>query len=312
MTTTAPNSAPQQPSYVIVGAGVFGASTALHLIQKYPGASVTLVDRDAYAAATRVAASWDWNKVVRADYADIAYCRLALEAQDKWRRDPLWMPFYKETGIYWISRTGIAQKVLDNFRELGRECSDEDLCSLPVDEAKVLYGGLFDEADYEGVERVLVNKTSGWADAKGALQAVIEKAVELGVKYVVAEVAELTFGAGVDAGIAEGEVCTGIRTASGETIEATHVILSTGSFTPRLLDESASVTGMEALRAGDRIIAAAVTTGLTQLDDETAAKFAQMPVCIQENPPERGKEHSRSERSIFGDFSFERCLSMTS
>lgn len=48
--------------YVIVGAGVFGVSTAYTLIQKYPNASVTLVDRDAYDAESRVAASWDWNK----------------------------------------------------------------------------------------------------------------------------------------------------------------------------------------------------------------------------------------------------------
>jgi len=48
------------PSYLIVGAGVFGVSTAYTLIQKYPHASVTLVDRDAYDADTRVAASWDW------------------------------------------------------------------------------------------------------------------------------------------------------------------------------------------------------------------------------------------------------------
>ena len=65
-------------SYLIVGAGVFGVSTAYHLIQKYPHASVTLVDRDAYDADSRVAASWDWNKVVRADYDDLVYCRLLL------------------------------------------------------------------------------------------------------------------------------------------------------------------------------------------------------------------------------------------
>jgi hypothetical protein len=36
------------PVHLIIGAGVFGVSTAYHLIQKYPNASVTLVDRDAY------------------------------------------------------------------------------------------------------------------------------------------------------------------------------------------------------------------------------------------------------------------------
>lgn len=55
--------ASKMQSYIIVGAGVFGVSTAYTLIQKYPQASVTLVDRDAFDAESRVAASWDWNKV---------------------------------------------------------------------------------------------------------------------------------------------------------------------------------------------------------------------------------------------------------
>ncbi|KAI1779206.1 FAD dependent oxidoreductase [Hypoxylon cercidicola] len=265
-------------SYIIVGAGVFGTSTALHLT-RFPDASVTLIDRDAWDAPRRVAASWDWNKVVRADYRDPVYCGLALAAQDVWRADPLWRPFYRETGVYWISRTGFAQAVLNNYRRLGRP-TEGKLFALPVAEAKTRYEGVFDEADYTGVENVLVNTTSGWADAKGALRAVTQRAVELGVKFVTAEIEALEFDA-------EG-ACVGVRTASGETYTAAHTILSTGAFTPKLLEQTAESTRKDAFRAGDRIIAAGVTTGLAQLDDETAKEFAQMPVCIQEIPPERG------------------------
>ncbi|KAI1761498.1 FAD dependent oxidoreductase [Hypoxylon sp. FL1150] len=268
-----------QRSYIVVGAGVFGTSTALHLIRRFPDASVTLVDRDAYDASTRVAASWDWNKVVRADYRDPVYCKLALDAQDVWRADRLWSPFYHESGVYWISRTGFAQAVLDNYARLGRP-TEGRLYALPLAEARRRYGGIFDEADYTGVENVLVNTTSGWANAKGALRAVTEKAVELGVKFVTAEIEALEFD--------EDGACVGVRTASGETYTAAHTILSTGAFTPKLLEKTANSTGKDDFRAGCRIIAAGVTTGLAQLDDETAKEFAQMPVCIQENPPERG------------------------
>ena len=47
--------ASDKPSYLIVGGGVFGASTAYHLIQQQPDASVTLIDRDHFEAPTRVA-----------------------------------------------------------------------------------------------------------------------------------------------------------------------------------------------------------------------------------------------------------------
>ncbi|KAI1379904.1 FAD dependent oxidoreductase [Hypoxylon crocopeplum] len=267
-----------RPSYIIVGAGVFRTSTALHLIAKYPDASVTLIDRNAPDDPSRVAASWDWNKVVRADYRNPLYCRLALEAQDVWRQDPLWRRFYHESGIYWISRTGFAKEVIDNYTKLGR--STAGLYSLPVEEARRQYGGIFDEADYTGVENVLVNKTSGWADAKGALRAVTEKAIELGVKFVTAEVASLEFD--------DDGNCIGVRTSDGETHKAAHIILSSGAFTPKLLDGVAQATGKDAFRAGDRMIAAGVTTGLAQLEGDTAKEFSEMPVCIQEIPPERG------------------------
>ncbi|KAK6211991.1 hypothetical protein LQW54_005519 [Pestalotiopsis sp. IQ-011] len=267
----------QAPSYLIIGAGVFGASTAYHLIQRHPDAVVTLVDRDPYDAPSRVAASWDWNKVVRADYADIGYCALALEAQDVWRSDPLWRPFYHESGIYWISRTGFSQQVLDNYKKLGRQA---DLYSLPVAEARRLHGGIFDEADYEGVAEVLINNTSGWADARDALRKVIETAVEQGVRYVVVEVASLE--------IDDEGTCRGVRTAGGDILRATHTILCSGSFTPKLLERSAEVSGIEGLRAGERIVSAGVTTGLTRLNDQDRKTYSGMPVCIQENPPERG------------------------
>lgn len=159
------------PSYIIVGTGVFGVSTAYALIQKYPSATITLIDRDAPHAPVRVAASWDWNKVVRADYDDLLYCRLALESQDIFRSDPLWSPHYHETGIYWLCRGDYAKQVLANYAALGRRA---DLRAVPVEEAKKLYGGLFESADVRGVTEVLVNRSSGWAAAGDCLGAVTD------------------------------------------------------------------------------------------------------------------------------------------
>jgi glycine/D-amino acid oxidase-like deaminating enzyme len=266
-----------KPSYIIVGAGVFGVSTAYHLIKKYPDASVTLVDRDAFDADSRVAASWDWNKVVRADYDDIVYCQLGLEAQDVFKSDPLWKPYFHETGIYWICRSEYAQDVIDNYKTLGRNA---DLSAVPVDEARKMYDGLFNDADYTGVKEVLINKTSGWAAAGDCLRAITCKAVELGVKYVTAEIAALQFD---DRGR-----CCGVKTATGETLTASHVILCTGAFTPKLLELSAESSGLTDLRAGPRILAGGIATGMTQLDDKTYERFTAMPVGIQGYTAETG------------------------
>ncbi|KAG8532531.1 uncharacterized protein KY384_002408 [Bacidia gigantensis] len=263
--------ASSEQSYLIVGAGVFGVSTAYHLIQKYPKASVTLVDRDAFDAESRVAASWDWNKVVRADYDDEVYCQLGLEAQDIFTSDPLWMPYFHKTGIYWMCRSGeYAQDVIQNYKKFGR---DNDLAAVPVNEARGMYGGLFEDADYTDVKDVLVNRNSGWAAAGDCLRAVTDKTLELGVKYVTAEIASLHFD---DTGR-----CCGIKTATGDLLKATHVILCTGAFTPKLLELSAQSSGLSDLRAGSRIVAGGITTGMTQLDDESYERFAAMPVGVQ-------------------------------
>jgi hypothetical protein len=257
-------------SYIIVGAGVFGVSTAYYLIQKYPTASVTIVDRDAYDANTRVAASWDWNKVVRADYDDFVYCKMAVEAQDIFKSDPLWKPYFHETGIYWMCRTDYAQDVIKNYQKLGRKA---DLRAVPIEEARKLYSGLFEEADYTGVKEVLVNKTSGWGAAGDCLKAVTKKAIELGVKYVTAEVTGLQTDS-------DGRV-HGIKTADGKILTATHTILSTGAFTPKLLARSAQSSGIKALDAGQRIVAGGIATGMHKLDSESHKTFASMPVGMQ-------------------------------
>ena len=262
--------APSNPSYLIVGAGVFGVSTAYHLISQNPNASVTLVDRDAYDAERRVAASWDWNKAVRADYDDLVYCRLALEAQDVFRSDPLWQPFFHQTGVYWICRSPYARDVIDNYRRLGRTA---DLEAVPIAEARKLYGGLFKDADYSAATEVLVNRTSGWAAAGDCLTAVTRHIVELGVRYVTADVATLRFDAGGR--------CTGVETKTGDVLSADRVIVSAGAFTAKLLEVSAASSGLERLRAGPRIVAGAIATGMAKLPEDELPRFADMPVGMQ-------------------------------
>lgn len=270
--------APNNTSYLIVGAGVFGVSTAYHLIQKYPNATVTLVDRDAYDAESRVAASWDWNKVVRADYDDKIYCRLALEAQETFKSDPLWQPHFHQTGVYWTCRSDYAQNVITNHKELGR---NDDIVALPVAEARKLYDGIFDNADYTGVKEVLINRASGWAAAGDALQAVTRKCIELGVKYVKADIATLEFdGRGS---------CNGVRTKDGDVLSASRIIVAAGAFTPTLLEWSAVESGNAGLRAGERIMAAGITTGMAQLDKEQHQRFKGMPVGFQGYTPEEGE-----------------------
>ncbi|KAJ3567524.1 hypothetical protein NPX13_g6736 [Xylaria arbuscula] len=79
-------------SILIIGSGVFGLSTALALTQRseFPSNTpITIIDRspDPDVFPARDASSIDSSRIIRADYADLAYAELAAEAQKHWRQN---------------------------------------------------------------------------------------------------------------------------------------------------------------------------------------------------------------------------------
>ncbi|KAK0653130.1 sarcosine oxidase-like protein [Cercophora newfieldiana] len=254
-------------AYVIVGAGVFGSSIALHLIREYPSAHIVLIDRAPFPS--QVGASWDWNKVIRADYTNPLYVRLALEAMEHWRADPLYEPFYHQSGLAWVDNKDLARTIVDNYDKLG---ASEKTRLITPDEARGLWGGVHSDANYYDSTEVFLNESSGWADAAKTLTKVIETAVAAGVKYVVAEAKEIVFD--------EQGSTVGIRTAKGELLSASHVILATGATTAKLLADSAPQR--KEMQADGRVIAAAICEGMVTLSDEDAAYFRQGPCFLCE------------------------------
>ncbi|KAJ1332946.1 hypothetical protein MN608_02936 [Microdochium nivale] len=59
---------------------------------------------------------------------------------------------------------------------------------------------------------------------------------------------------------------------------ADRTILCTSAYTSKLLEFSAATSGISSLRAGDRIVAGSITTGLHSLTEEEYGKFKDMPV----------------------------------
>jgi sarcosine oxidase/L-pipecolate oxidase len=254
------------PSYLILGAGVFGASTALHLIQKHPDASVTLVDRK--QGSCEVGASWDWNKVVRADYEDTFYMSLALEALDLWKDDQLYSQFFHQSGVAWLMPDPeYPKRLANNYRKSGRELDFE---IIRPEELRERYLGLFDETDFRGVGDIFLNRSSGWAEAKAAVNAVIDCAVKAGVRNVALDVVSLI--------LDKSGVCTGLQGKNGETLRADRIILCTGAYTAKLMADSAP--GRKDIQVDHRLTAAAVIEGIFRLDPARVEKFKNGPVFV--------------------------------
>ena len=114
------------------------------------------------------------------------------------------------------------------------------------------------------------------------MRAVTRECIKLGVKYIPADVASLQFDD-------EGH-CSGVKTVLGNIISASHTIVCTGAFTPKLLEWSAQSSGNKELRAGSRIVAGGITTGMAKLGEEDYQRFKDMPVGVQGYTPKIGKQ----------------------
>lgn len=111
-------------SYIIVGGGVFGASTAQYLSKAHPDASTTLLDRSPTFPCP-LAASHDFNKIVRADYGSLFYCELALKAREAWKNYPLYKPFYHQSGLVNMDESDLGRRIIKNYKNLNENTGSE-------------------------------------------------------------------------------------------------------------------------------------------------------------------------------------------
>ncbi len=105
---------------VVVGAGVFGAWTALELEQR--GARVLLID--AYGPASSRASSGGESRIIRMGYgADEIYTRWASESLDAWLQlfRSIGQELFYPTGVLWLGRSDEprAKTTLETLERLG-------------------------------------------------------------------------------------------------------------------------------------------------------------------------------------------------
>lgn len=259
-------------SVLIIGAGNFGAATALSLAKK-GGVQVTLVDTAAYPSPR--AASHDVNKIVRDDYPDTLYMKMLLRAMPMWRTNELYSPWYHEVGMLRADPSNFGERSIAAYKELG---TPNDSHYLSVDEVRKRWNGAFATSNFDGVDKVLYNPSVGFAEADKALGAVVQAAVNHGVDYVVGEVTSLTFGP-------SGET-TGVSLQDGRVLQANKIVLAAGARTATLLAQSAPKN--KKLHAGDRILATGAVSFQAKLHGAQKEKFETIPVLKSCLPQVKG------------------------
>lgn len=215
----------------ILGSGAWGLSTALHLLA-CGHTNITVYDRSPEIPSP-YSAAYDLNKIVRAEYEDPFYTRLALQAIKKWKSHPAFAPHYHQTG-YVVACTGKApQKAVEHLEKaLASIEEDPDF----RDGIRRLEGGeQFKEYtwQYSGPLtgfKGYFNRLAGYAHSSDSLRSCWEYCARRGVKFVLGEeagkVTKLTY---------SGKKCTGFYTADGKTHTSSLTIVALGAHGASLL-----------------------------------------------------------------------------
>lgn len=269
--------APSHSDILIVGAGIFGTSTAYHLsLPHCDSLSITVLDRS--SAPPHEAASTDINKIVRADYTTPLYMDLAYETMDAWKTWPLLQSkdrqrFFHESGWVMLSNEGndLAKRIRTNLRARGSDFTSDVEIGTGIRER---WNGLLGQTQFDEpkIDKGYWNPEAGWADAGDAVAKMMEDAVRRGVKYECGDVESLLLG---EQGV------KGVQTKDGRVFEAEKVLLATGAWTSQLLSETEVMLNIEECDTIEKqLTAAGVCVVHYKLNDEEYERLKDMPVLV--------------------------------
>ncbi|RMD41501.1 hypothetical protein DV735_g3614, partial [Chaetothyriales sp. CBS 134920] len=225
------------------GAGVFGLSTTLALLQRarYASTKITIVDAAA-EIPNEYGSSVDSSRIVRPDYSDPVYTRLADEAQVFWR-DQTPSGYggqgrYAEPGFLLTvdneQTSAYVKKAYENVTTVAAGSRGPGDVELLEGEDKIRRA-----SGYEHLKALwgYVNRRSGWADAGKTVDFMRRKVDELGAGRVTfrlgVQVDRLTVG--VDG--AGKKAVTGVQLAGGgERLAADLTVVAAGAWSASLVD----------------------------------------------------------------------------
>lgn len=258
-----------EKSVLIVGAGVFGASTAYHLALQYEDATkITVIDRT--QPSPEPAASTDINKIVRADYSSAFYANLAYEAIEAWAEWPELKDYYHRTG--WVMLDTEDSDMADRIRQVFKDRGHDPTEDIALDKLNDRWNGILEGTNLQGFNKAYWNPEAGWCDASAATASIMNAAIAKGVKYIVGD---------VDRIVLDGSKVEGIRTRDGRDLTADTIVLATGAWTSSLLspiEDELDIT--EPDRAERQLTAAGVSVVHYKMSPSEMDKLSDMPVVV--------------------------------
>ncbi|MCZ0941118.1 MAG: FAD-dependent oxidoreductase [Caldilineaceae bacterium] len=214
--------------FLVVGAGIFGVTTALSLRSR--GYGVTLIDPGPLPYA--LAASTDVSKVVRMEYgSNRQYMQMVIRAIEGFHgwNELFGETLYHETGVLAATKEHMdnSEFVNDSYRMLLEEGQSPE--RLSGEEITRRFPAWTTGAYVDG----FYNPRGGYAESGRVVGKLVEHAMANGV--------DVRPGQTADRLLLNGGRVEGMQTREGATFSSDHTVVAAGSWTPWLLPELQSV-----------------------------------------------------------------------
>lgn len=217
---------------LIIGAGTWGSSTALHLARRgYSGITVL----DPYPSPSPISAGNDINKILelsssapRGSAERYVSDKLAKDAIRGWQEDPIYKGLYHETGAVTAATSERGREALNEGDGYSEAEGWKPLKTKEDFQATMPKGVL--TGDFPGWEGWSKRDGCGWVQARKALESTIAEAKRLGVRFVLGERGQVL------SLVYEHNDVRGAVVARGPAHRADRVILCAGANASRIFD----------------------------------------------------------------------------
>lgn len=164
----------------VIGAGVFGAWTALHLAKRR--LRVLLVE--AYGPAHSRASSGGETRIIRMSYgADEIYTRWAQDSLRQWKE------LFAKTDERLFQRTGVLWLAGQDLARLSASMAALQRCGVKHESLQQAeLGKRYPQVNFDGVGQGLLETESGVLMARRAVTCAVERALRLGAQMQIAQV----------------------------------------------------------------------------------------------------------------------------
>jgi len=206
------------PEVVVVGAGVFGAWTALHLLDL--GARVTLVD--AWGAGHLRGTSCDESRVIRCGYGTRSFY-----SQWAWRALGQWRAFEKRARQQLFVRSGVLWLCAEENEYARASQATLKKLKAPVERLnRKSLARRFPQFNYQGITFAYHEPRAGYLRARLATMAVAQAVQEAGGRVMLGQAQAPATG--------NGGALRSMTLANGARLAADHFVFACGPWLPQL------------------------------------------------------------------------------